>query len=187
VSTGNQGGSLPSIRLVGIFGYPLPSAGTMQPVTVTDVPDGMSNTVMVGEVYRGIPFWEINGSRARLDFTGTRCDRWIVETGFCGADTSVPPNTALVIKQKNSCPAPVPSPGNVPDNSPATMACPDLVDWVDNHNDGNRGRRPISSLHPGGAQSAYGDGSVKFVSQTVNRAVWQNTGTRAGGETPTFD
>jgi prepilin-type processing-associated H-X9-DG protein len=54
------------------------------------------------------------------------------------------------------------------------MACPDLVDWVDNHNNGNRGRRPISSLHPGGAQCAFADGSVKFVSQTVNRTVWQS-------------
>jgi prepilin-type N-terminal cleavage/methylation domain-containing protein/prepilin-type processing-associated H-X9-DG protein len=185
VATGATGGSVPAVKLMGVFGTP--AAGGGQAVTITDIPDGTSNTAMVGEVYRGIPFWEINGSRARLDFTGTRCERWIVETGFCGADTSVPPNTALVIKNKAACPAPTPAPAATPDNSPATMACPDLVDWVDNHNNGNRGRRPISSLHPGGAQCAYADGSVKFIPQTVDRIIWQNTGTRFGGETPTYD
>jgi type II secretory pathway pseudopilin PulG len=178
------GGVIQPVKLLGIFGTTL--AGGGQAVTINEVNDGLSNTVMVGEVYRGIPFWEINGSRARLDFTGTRCDRWIVETGFCGADTSVPPNTALVVKNKAACPAPVPSPAAVPDNSPASMPCPDLVDWVDNHNNGNRGRRPLSSLHPGGAQSAYGDGSVRMVPQTIDRALWQATGTRFGSESAAF-
>jgi len=194
VATGNTGGSVPSVKLLGIFGnVPVgcPAGGTCSgpAISMKDVVDGTANTAMIGEVYRGIPFWEINGSRARLDFTGTRCDRWIVETGFCGADTDVPPNTALVIKDKATCLAqyvPTPSPGNVPDNSPATMPCPDLVDWVDNHNNGNRGRRPISSLHPGGAQSGYADGSVRFVPNTVNRQVWQNTGSRFGGEAQVY-
>jgi prepilin-type N-terminal cleavage/methylation domain-containing protein len=114
VATGNTGGTVQSVALVGIFGYPTAGGNNttlgFQAVTIADVPDGTSNTVMVGEVYRGIPFWEINGARARLDFTGTRCDRWIVETGFCGADTSVPPNTALAVKNKAACPVPTPSP-----------------------------------------------------------------------------
>jgi hypothetical protein len=191
-ATGPKGLQIASVDFVGIFGYPMPggsnSAQGFQAVSINDVPDGTSNTAMVGEVYRGIPFWETNGSRARLDFTGTRCDRWIVETGFCGADTSVPPNTALAVKNKSACPAPVGSPSyDRPDDSPATMPCPDLVHWVDNHSNGNHGRRPISSLHPGGALAAWTDGSVKFVSQTVNQKVWQNTGTRFGRETPTYD
>ena len=169
-----------SLSLTGIFGNTSQNGG--QAFGVANVPDGTANTVMVGEVYRGVPFWEINGARARLDFTGTRCDRWIVETGFCGADTSVPPNTAMRVQNKAACPAPVPSPNAVPDNSPANMTCPDLVDWVDNHNNGNRGRRPISSRHPGGAQAAFADGSVKFVTETVDRTVWQATGTKSGGE-----
>ncbi len=185
VATGNTGGTVAAVRQLGIFGMGNPSAPSV--VAISDINDGTSNTVMVGEVYRGIPFWETNGARARLDFTGTRCDRWIVETGFCGADTSVPPNTALVVTNKATCRGQfAPNHGSAGDNSPNTMSCPDLVSWVDNHNNGNQGRRPISSLHPGGAQSAFADGSVKFISQTVNKQVWQNTGTRLGGETPTY-
>ncbi len=40
------------------------------------------------------------------------------------------------------------------------------------------------SLHPGGANVTLGDGSVRFVPETVDRAVFQAFGTRNGGETP---
>ncbi len=38
------------------------------------------------------------------------------------------------------------------------------------------------SLHPGGVNLGLGDGSVRFVSDTVNLPVWRALGTRAGGE-----
>ncbi len=38
------------------------------------------------------------------------------------------------------------------------------------------------SLHPGGANASLGDASVRFVSETVNHAVWRALGTRSGGE-----
>jgi prepilin-type processing-associated H-X9-DG protein len=60
------------------------------------------------------------------------------------------------------------------------------VEWVDNHNNGNRGRRPLSSLHPGGAQGAYADGSVHFIPETVDKVIWRNTGTRFGQDNPTY-
>ncbi|QDV59377.1 DUF1559 domain-containing protein [Rosistilla oblonga] len=40
-----------------------------------------------------------------------------------------------------------------------------------------------SSYHPGGAQVALGDGSTRFVSETVDLATWQALGSRDGGET----
>ncbi len=40
------------------------------------------------------------------------------------------------------------------------------------------------SLHPGGANMTLGDGSVRFVAETINRSVFQGFGTRAGSETP---
>ena len=78
----------------------------------------------------------------------------------------------------------------------------DIVDWVDDYNDGamHRGRgphegRPISSLHPGGAQCVYADGAVHFVPDTVDSgltqtsstnitavSVWAATGTKFGKE-----
>jgi hypothetical protein len=42
------------------------------------------------------------------------------------------------------------------------------------------------SFHPGGVMSLLADGSVRFVPQTIDGAVWRALGTVAGGEvTPT--
>ena len=165
---------------LGVFGMGSSvSTPGMQAIT-----DGTANTVMIGEVYRGVPFWHMQGGGSQ---TGTRCDRWIVETGFCGADTSYPPNNYRVSQSACLTRPPVTGTDNSnnsvnPQRCPDRDCCPDLIDWVDNHNNGNRGRRPISSLHPGGAQAGYADGSVKFVPESVDTQIWRNTGTRAGGE-----
>ena len=38
------------------------------------------------------------------------------------------------------------------------------------------------SSHPGGVQSALADGSVRFISNTINLTTWRALGTKAGGE-----
>lgn len=145
-----------------------------RPISIANVVDGTSNTVMVGEVSRARGFWNYAGTAARsANATGQRCYSWTRETGFCGAETFTPPN------------AKDPTTGQ-----PAI----DCVSWVDDYNDGNQRSgivarnegRPISSLHPGGAQGAYADGSVKFVPDSVDRVVWAATGTKFGKETTAF-
>lgn len=168
---------------LGVFGM----GSTVTSVPMASILDGTSNTAMVGEVYRGVPYWRTTGA----SHTGQRCDRWIVETGYCGADTSYPPNTYKLSQAACATRAPI----SIADNSNNTVnpaqcpnknCCPDIVEWVDNHNNGNRGRRPISSQHPGGALAAYADGGVKFVPETVDTTVWRGTGTRIGGESSVF-
>jgi len=44
-----------------------------------------------------------------------------------------------------------------------------------------------SSRHPGGANIAFCDGSVKFIKSTVNYTTWQALGTRNGGEVISAD
>ncbi len=44
-----------------------------------------------------------------------------------------------------------------------------------------------SSAHPGGVNVLMGDGSVKFVKNTINRATWWSLGTKAGGEVISAD
>ena len=173
-----------SSNRLGVFGM----GSQVSTVKMASITDGTANTVMVGEVYRGVPFWHMQGGGSQ---TGTRCDRWIVETGFCGADTSYPPNN-YKLSQAACLTRPPVSGTNNSDNSvnpqhcPVKNCCPDLIDWVDNHNNGNSVRRPISSLHPGGAQGAYADGAVKFVPESVDTQVWRATGTRYGGESSVF-
>lgn len=44
-----------------------------------------------------------------------------------------------------------------------------------------------TSLHPGGVNVCMGDGSVKFIKNTVNRMTWVALGTRSGGEIVSAD
>jgi prepilin-type processing-associated H-X9-DG protein len=43
------------------------------------------------------------------------------------------------------------------------------------------------SAHPGGVNVLFGDGSVKFVKDSVNLVTWRAIGTRAGGEAVSSD
>jgi prepilin-type N-terminal cleavage/methylation domain-containing protein/prepilin-type processing-associated H-X9-DG protein len=44
-----------------------------------------------------------------------------------------------------------------------------------------------SSRHPGGANTAFCDGSVRFIKSTVSNPIWNAVGTRAGGEVISSD
>jgi prepilin-type N-terminal cleavage/methylation domain-containing protein/prepilin-type processing-associated H-X9-DG protein len=46
---------------------------------------------------------------------------------------------------------------------------------------------PASSRHPGGVNVLLGDGSVKFVKDSVNLQTWRALGTRSGGEVISAD
>jgi prepilin-type N-terminal cleavage/methylation domain-containing protein/prepilin-type processing-associated H-X9-DG protein len=46
---------------------------------------------------------------------------------------------------------------------------------------------PPSSLHPGGVNTLFGDGSVKFVKDGVSLMTWRALGTRNGGEVISSD
>jgi len=63
------------------------------------------------------------------------------------------------------------------------------INWADlsGGGGGSTERRPISSLHPGGAQCAYADASVHFIPETVDATVWRNTGSIGAKDTPTFN
>jgi prepilin-type processing-associated H-X9-DG protein len=46
---------------------------------------------------------------------------------------------------------------------------------------------PPSSHHPGGVNVLFGDGSVKFIKDSVNLTTWRALGTRAGSEVVSSD
>jgi prepilin-type N-terminal cleavage/methylation domain-containing protein/prepilin-type processing-associated H-X9-DG protein len=46
---------------------------------------------------------------------------------------------------------------------------------------------PPSSRHPGGVNMLVGDGSVKFIKDSINLQVWRALGTRSGGEVVSAD
>ncbi|MBX6316332.1 MAG: DUF1559 domain-containing protein, partial [Isosphaeraceae bacterium] len=44
-----------------------------------------------------------------------------------------------------------------------------------------------SSNHPGGVNALFGDGSVKFIKDSIAQSVWWSLGTRANGEVISAD
>ena len=118
-----------------------------------DIIDGTSNTVMGSEV---LVVRETSGQR---DWRGRYYRADHLSSLF---STFQPPNTTLADKMR-TCEA-----GN-PIYAPCTASTNPQVIYA-------------RSRHPGGAQSLLGDGSVRFITESINTQVWRDLGTRAGGE-----
>lgn len=125
-----------------------------------DIIDGLSNTLMFGEVLQGK-----SASSTDLDLRGLTW--WGLGSGF---GTFLPPNSSLpdIMTDDNYC---QPGQPNLPcdpvrfssPNRPATLAA--------------------RSRHPGGVNVALCDGSVRFISDTIVIATWRALSTSQGGET----
>ena len=153
-----------------------------------DCTDGLSNTAMVGEVYRGVLFNRY--SNGPVNQTNTRCRWWAAESGFCHADTFNPPNASHPANYNNRGQTP---PNNGAANTDACQgggpgACADQVSWTDDVNTNQDGARGVSSAHTGGAHILFGDGTVHFVNDSIDITVWRAAGTMRGSEdaTPQF-
>jgi prepilin-type N-terminal cleavage/methylation domain-containing protein/prepilin-type processing-associated H-X9-DG protein len=59
--------------------------------------------------------------------------------------------------------------------------------WIDVPNNKKAGADDFHSLHPGGCNFLFCDGSVRFIKETVNPQVFSNLATRAGGEVVSAD
>jgi prepilin-type processing-associated H-X9-DG protein len=59
--------------------------------------------------------------------------------------------------------------------------------WIDTPNYKKSGVDDFWSLHPGGCNFLFCDGSVRFLKETINPQVFSNLATRAGGEVVSAD
>jgi hypothetical protein len=105
-------------------------------VAFGDVPDGLSNTWMIGETLPGHCGW--NGA---------------FMPNFTVAPTTIPLNT------------------QISDNGAHSL-------WWSSSG--------FKSLHGGGAFLAMGDASVHFINENIDFKLYNNLGTRAGGEAVTL-
>ena len=126
--------------------------------------DGTSNSILL---------YEDVGRNEKIDGTGGPPNNYLDPIDGKGRRHwrwAEPDNTSGCSKVVNN--------NKTPRNGPST--CP----WTA-HDCGPNNE--MFSFHPGGAQLVLADGSVRFLSETVELRVLYSLGTRDGGETVTVD
>ncbi|MEZ6128074.1 MAG: DUF1559 domain-containing protein [Planctomycetaceae bacterium] len=180
---GNSGTGLHAVgRFRGFFG-PVGEFGG-QLISTASVSDGLSNTAAFSEVL--VANMSDASSINTMEFSDARRITWSVPTYFSG------PNELEMFLTE--CDAMRPGmevsaigpggdwiSGNLPYSFYNHAQSP-------NHNSCAYngmvliGSYPSVSLHNGGVNSCLGDGSVRFVSQSIDAAIWRAVGSRAGNE-----
>ncbi len=132
---------------------------------IQDITDGLSNTIFIGEEYYQLkPSYTV----AELDLQGVSRRKAVWEFGSDSIDCQYGMNEAF---GSTGVPMNLKSPGpNV--NSGAALEA-----YIASY----------GSAHPGGANFLMGDGSVRFIKQTIAQATYTGLGTRAGGEVVSAD
>ena len=160
---GHMGGAKQSMPGADFGGAPFEAGGHVgyEPPAFKfrDISDGLSSTLMAGEVIQGN-----DGPSGRYDLRG------LIWWGYAaGISTYVAANSFEpdVVHDANYCypddPANPPCYGPHSDTLPLMMA--------------------VRSRHPGGANALRCDGSVKFYSNDIDVWTWRALGTSHGGET----
>jgi prepilin-type N-terminal cleavage/methylation domain-containing protein/prepilin-type processing-associated H-X9-DG protein len=150
-------------------------------VSIARVTDGTSNTFLFGEVslFRNDPAagiaWNEANATAAFGVSFYFSGEVRPTTGaFVIPVLNAPPDTVGTIFNTCFGSAVVPSdwwnPSSPYYSAAAAAACKQLGQWG------------FRSLHPGGANFAIADGSVKFIKNSVNYPVYMGLGSRAGNE-----
>ena len=140
--------------------------GKSQSFKIAEISDGTSNTLFVGETsrFKNDPDQVFNEWNRGLWF------------GSSQAGVTRPQGLAVTVPKIN-----------------AAMQIPDAAS-IDPFNWGgsyapyqNFGQFGFRSLHPGGANFLVGDGSVRFIKESINLTVYRSLSTRQGGEVISSD
>ncbi len=202
---GNYGGPGVISRFSGTV-VPLPSAltsgysnGHTGPVSIASITDGTSNTALISERLIGL----VGGTVLRNNIDAKRAI-FKSPTGIPFSSSNGYPQAQQFVNYCKSIPGTTSAfrvsssgqmwaagyPLHVANNNynhfspPNQVACQNPSDpnggWL-SYGDPS-GAVPPTSNHSGGVVMAFGDGSVKFVKDTIDLQTWWAIGTRGGGE-----
>ena len=123
---------------------------------IRDMTDGTSNTIMVSETLANAPSGNTADWRGNMTYPENCMFHW-----------NEPPNSRTPDRLRNQLCVSTPQ-----------IPCVGAFTAFNRRNIIVTAR----SFHTGGVQAAFGDGSVRFVSQNVNLLTWQAVGSPNGGE-----
>jgi prepilin-type N-terminal cleavage/methylation domain-containing protein/prepilin-type processing-associated H-X9-DG protein len=174
-------------NLDGIFAIPYPAAGSaMAGTSIASVLDGTSNTAMFGEFMRGtFPAGTVSTTYDNTTsmIGGTYTGAALTDGRNVTECNNVSGTKIHYVGQQYY--------RNLPQNFVYTHTLP--INWnkkvasgAQKYNCGNSAftavHQAASSFHNGGANIGMADGSVKFVTESVDFVVWQGVGSARGGE-----
>jgi len=137
---------------------------------ISSIVDGTSNTLFLGETSRFV------GQPASWQ-NAWNYGEWAGLVGASGSG-SLPMGIAYLAARPNS---------RLIDADVIPIIDPDPFTWYKKATAQAYGNFGFRSQHPGGVNFLMGDGSVKFIKQTINLPTYWALGTRAGGEVISAD
>jgi prepilin-type N-terminal cleavage/methylation domain-containing protein/prepilin-type processing-associated H-X9-DG protein len=167
----------------GIFAGPFPSGSEMRGPALVAIADGTSNTAMFSEMMR-----------ATIDHNSTTTDNTTVLRGampdlldgrsnpICMAGGGASPLRYTGHQYYRALPFLQTYSHTLPPNWNRKVASGTQRYNCGNSADLNQMHLAASSYHSGGVNLCMADGSVRFVSESVDFVNWRNMGTRSGGE-----
>ncbi len=162
--------------------------GSQMVVKLADIVDGTSNTALFSERVKGI------GTSNQVDNLTPTSAVSNSNSWFSGAPAGTYA-TCLTLKPNAGNLASITVPGGYWFAGNADWGAgwyihtmtPNLWSCTTNNQPQNGGAWDASSRHPGGVNVLMGDGTVRFVKNTVNTVAWWAIGTRAGAEVVSAD
>ncbi len=134
-------------------------------LNIPAISDGLSNTIFIGEENYTL---KNSYTAAELDLQGVARRKAVWEFGSDSIDCYYGLNEAF---GSTGVPINTPSPG------PNVFSGAQLEAYIASY----------GSMHPGGANFLMGDGSVRFIKQTISPTTYRALGTRNGGEVLSAD
>jgi len=133
--------------------------GTQKTPNIASVTDGTSNSIIVGEV---------------LPSNAADCNFWMQNGGYAGTTVPLGFNSNVIRPIPGStCSA---TGGTSWQNASARVGCRF-----------GASAKGFVSLHPGGSNFSFADGSVRFLKNSINMATYCALGSKAGGEVVSSD